>query len=83
MVFRGLSFKELNNNLRNRYYKLSQGDIIKIGRIYFKVLDIHIKKDNVEVKSNMDSTIRGNMMRSSSCNNKRGFFSKPRKKAIN
>ena len=68
MVFRGLSFKELNNNLRNRYYKLSQGDIIKIGRIYFKVLDIHIKKDNVEVKSNMDSTIRGNMMRSSSCN---------------
>ena len=69
IVYRGLSFKELNNNLSSRYYKLSQGDIIKIGRIYFKVLDIHTKKDNVEVKSNVDSTIRGTMMRSSSCSN--------------
>ena len=55
IVYRGLSFKELNNNLSSRYYKLSQGDIIKIGRIYFKVLDIHTKKDNVEVKSNVDA----------------------------
>ena len=69
IVYRGLSFKELNNNLSSRYYKLSQGDIIKIGRIYFKVLDIHTKKENVEVKSNVDSTIRGTMMRSSSCSN--------------
>jgi hypothetical protein len=69
MVFRGISFKELNSNLCSRYYKLSQGDIIKIGRIFFKVLDIHTKKDNVEAKSNADSTIKGTMMRSSSCSN--------------
>jgi pSer/pThr/pTyr-binding forkhead associated (FHA) protein len=67
IVFRGLSFKDINNNISSRYYKLSQGDIIKIGRIYFKVLDIHTKRENAEVKSNVDSTIRGTMMRSSSC----------------
>ena len=69
MVFRGISFKELNNNLSSRYYKLSQGDIIKIGRIFFKVLDIHTKKENIEGKSNADSSIKGTMMRSSSCSN--------------
>ena len=69
IVFRGLSFKEINNNISSRYYKLSQGDIIKIGRIYFKVLDIHTKRENVEAKSKVDSTIRGTMMRSSSCSN--------------
>ena len=69
LVFRGISLKELNNNLSSRYYKLSQGDIIKIGRIFFKVLDIHTKKENVEGKSNADSSIKGTMMRSSSCSN--------------
>ena len=68
MVYRGISLKQLSNNLSNRYYKLSQGDIIKIGRIYFKVLDIHLKSNNVEIKSNADSTIRGTIIRSSSCN---------------
>jgi pSer/pThr/pTyr-binding forkhead associated (FHA) protein len=68
MVYRGISIKQLNNNLNNRYYKLSQGDIIKIGRIYFKVLDIHLKSYNADIKSNVDSTIRGTIIRSSSCN---------------
>ena len=89
LVFRGISFKELNNNLSSRYYKLSQGDIIKIGRIFFKVLDIHTKKENVEGKSNADSSIKGTMMRSSSCSNiivngqeiiKGAFIPKTRKK---
>ena len=44
VVFRGISFKEFNNNLSSRYYILSQGDVIKIGRIFLKVLDIHTKK---------------------------------------
>ena len=68
MVYRDISIKQLNNNLNNRYYKLSQGDIIKIGRIYFKVLDIHLKSYNADIKSNADSTIRGTIIRSSSCN---------------
>ena len=69
MVYRGISFKELNSNISTRYYKLSQGDIIKIGRIYFKVLDIHLKKDNPDLRSNVDDSVRGTMMKSSSCSN--------------
>ena len=68
IVYRGVSIKKLNSNICNRYYKLSQGDIIKIGRIYFKVLDIHSKSYSVDIKSNNDSTIRGTIIRSSSCN---------------
>ena len=69
LVYRGLTIKELNKNVTYRYYKLSQGDIFKIGRIYFKVLDIHLNKDFSELKSNnIDSTVRGSIMKSSSCN---------------
>ena len=45
IVYRGLSLKEEDNSYSSRYYKLSQGDIFKIGRIYFKVLDIHASKN--------------------------------------
>ena len=46
MVYRGLTLKDLNRAKSYRYYKLSQGDIIKLGRIYLKVLEIKVKKDN-------------------------------------
>ena len=68
LVYRGLSIKELNKNYNYRYYKLSQGDIFKIGRVYFKVLDIHLNKDGSELKSNNENTVKGTMIRSSSCN---------------
>ena len=70
LVYRGFSFKELNNNLNNRYYKLSQGDIIKIGRIYFKVLDIHLNSDkNSAIKNTVENTLRCTMLKSASSNN--------------
>ena len=50
MVYRDLSLKQLNNNISNRYYKLCQVDLIKFGRLYFKVLDIYLKSYNVEAK---------------------------------
>ena len=65
LVYRGLTIKELNKNYNYRYYKLSQGDIFKIGRIYFKVLDIHLNREGSDLKSN---TVKGTMIRSSSCN---------------
>ena len=68
LVYRGFSLQELNKNYNYRYYKLSQGDIFKIGRVYFKVLDIHLKNGSSEVKSNNESVIKGTMIRSSSCN---------------
>ena len=65
IVYRGLSLNEKENSYSSRYYKLSQGDIIKIGRIYFKVLDIYASQN----KSNKigfnfkedESTFRGSM----------------------
>ena len=68
LVYRGLSLKEMNKNFSYRYYKLSQGDIFKIGRVYFKVLDIHLKDDSSEIKSNSENTVKGTMIKSSSCN---------------
>ena len=69
LVYRGISSKNKDNTkISENYYKLSQGDIIKIGRIYFKVLYIKIKKDNYEMKNIIDSSIKGTMLKSSSCN---------------
>jgi pSer/pThr/pTyr-binding forkhead associated (FHA) protein len=70
LVYRGISSKNKNNNnkISENYYKLSQGDIIKIGKIYFKVLDINIKKDNNQIKNSIDSTIKRTMLRYSSYN---------------
>ena len=68
LVYRGLSLQKLDKNYNYRYYKLSQGDIFKIGRVYFKVLDIHLKGSNTEVKTINDSNIKGTMIRSSSSN---------------
>ena len=45
LVYRGLTIKDLNKIKKDRYYKLSQGDIIKIGRMYLKVLEIHLNKE--------------------------------------
>ena len=46
MVYRGLSLKDLNKDPESRFYKLSQGDIFKVGKVYLKVLEIHLKKEN-------------------------------------
>ena len=44
MVFKGNKYKNLDN-ISQKYYKLSQGDIIKLGRIYLKVLDIKVENE--------------------------------------
>ena len=45
MVYRGLTLKDLNKAPECRFYKLSQGDIFKISKVYLKVLEIHLKKE--------------------------------------
>ena len=69
IVYRGVSLKEEKNSYSSRYYKLSQGDIIKIGRIYFKVLDIHALRNKdkiigININGN-ESTFRGSMNQNS------------------
>ena len=56
MVYRGLTLKDLNENIESRFYKLSQGDIFKIGRMYLKVLEIHLNKDNLSILSSSNSS---------------------------
>ena len=46
-VFKGNKYKKLDN-LSQKYYKLNQGDIIKLGKIYLKVLDIKLDNDEIE-----------------------------------
>ena len=73
MVYKGSIIKDYNDMKGKHYYKLSQGDIIKLGRIYLKVLDINIKKDSDKIsdqkKNNkLQSKYKGTMIHSSSSN---------------
>ena len=63
MVYKGNRYRSLEDNIKQKYYKLSQGDIIKLGRIYLKVLDIQIEK---EVEENKFGTEINNNMNNSS-----------------
>ena len=58
IVYSGLSFEEWKTGL----YRLYQGDIFKIGRVFFKILDIHINgekslsySDNDDIINNFSS----------------------------
>ena len=71
MLYKGSLEQDLNSERGNHCYKLSQGDIIKLGRIYLKVLDICLKKENIEKKSKRNnnrikSQYKGTMIHSSS-----------------
>ena len=71
MIYKGSIIQDLHDMRGKHTYKLSQGDIIKLGRIYLKVLDIHIKKENKEKddKNNnnkIKSKYKGTMIHSSS-----------------
>ena len=44
MIFKSDFFKE-EKKVKNKFYKLSQGDIIKLGRIYIKLLDMQLEEE--------------------------------------
>ena len=46
-IFKGNKYKNINN-ISQKYYKLNQGDIIKLGKIYLKVLVIQIENNQIE-----------------------------------
>ena len=70
MVYKGTIMREYHDVHDKQFYKLSQGDIIKLGRIYLKVLDINTikEKDNKDKKKNnkISSKYKGTMIHSSS-----------------
>ena len=59
IVYKGNKYKNLDNML-TKYYKLSQGDIIKLGRIFLKVLDINIDNKEDEKNNKYDTEINDN-----------------------
>ena len=65
-------FKE-QKSIKNKYYKLSQGDIIKLGRIYIKLLDMQLE-DEINNEIDEDNNGKNNdnerntMIRNSSFN---------------
>ena len=71
MVYKGSVINDYHNIRNKYYYKLSQGDIIKLGRVYLKVLDICINKENINKEKNQNkikNKYRGTMLHSSSSN---------------
>ena len=69
LVYRGLTIKDLNRDSHFRYYKLSQGDIIKLGRIYLKVLEINLKKKPISPKYSRNNFFKNTMLESSKSSN--------------
>ena len=45
IIYKSDFFKE-EKRIGNKYYKLNQGDILKLGRIYIKLLDMQLAEEN-------------------------------------
>ena len=66
LVYRGFYINNSSNKDFCQYHRLFQGDIIKIGRIYFKVLHIHLK-ESFELKyNNLDNSMNKTIKKNSS-----------------
>ena len=56
MIFKSDFFKE-EKKVKNKFYKLSQGDIIKLGKIYLKLLDMKLEEEtNIDNNDCINST---------------------------
>ena len=56
MVLKSDFFKE-EKSVKNKFYKLSQGDIIKLGKIYIKLLDMQLEEEtNIDNNDCLNST---------------------------
>ena len=68
IVYKRNKYQNIDNMLAN-YYELCQGDIIKLGRIYFKVLDINLdNKEDEQTKyiTDINNNSKASIFRSSS-----------------
>ena len=48
LVYKGMSFKEYNSNTKKKWYKLNEGDIFKLGRVYIKLIKIKLENENID-----------------------------------
>ena len=68
MVYKGNKYKNLEK-IFEKYYKLSQGDIIKIGKVFFKIIDINMgqnEKNKFETDFNDSNNSKASIFRCSS-----------------
>ena len=68
IVYKGNKYKNIDKILE-KYYKLSQGDIIKMGKIYLKVIDINMgqnEKNKFETDFNDSDNSKASIFRCSS-----------------
>ena len=68
IVYKGNKYKNIEKILE-KYYKLSQGDIIKMGKIYLKVIDINMgqnEKNKFETDFNDSNNSKASIFRCSS-----------------
>jgi hypothetical protein len=80
-VYKGMSFKQFNSNTKTKYkwYKLNEGDIFKLGRVYIKVLKIKLQDENEKTSERIlshrhfssNSLIEQNIIRGSFTNRNR------------
>ena len=79
LVYKGMSFKEYNSNTKKKWYKLNEGDIFKLGRVYIKVLKIKLEDENEKTSERIlshrhfssNSLIEQNIIRGSFTNRNR------------
>ena len=64
ILYKADYFKE-QKSIKNKYYKLSQGDIMKLGRIYIKLLDMQLEDEDSEME---EESNKKTMIKSSSFN---------------
>ena len=68
IVYKGNKYKNIDKILE-KYYKLSQGDIIKMGKIYLKIIDINMgqnEKNKFETDFNDSNNSKASIFRCSS-----------------
>ena len=60
IVFKNRFFEEDRNDTNKTLYKLTEGDIIKIGRVFLKILSINLGNKNIEEKKKSRTTYKNN-----------------------
>ncbi len=60
-----------DNDLKNEYYEINQGDILKLGRLYLKIREIVIEGNKINKESNNKKNILNRLIKSLTIKNQK------------
>ena len=60
-----------DNDLKNEYYEINQGDILKLGRLYLKIREIVIEGNKINKESNNKNNILNRLIKSLTIKNQK------------